>query len=131
MLEGGIKYSRHNYRVARIKASDYMDACNRHMDYWWEGEDIDPDSGLSHVTKAIATLVVLRDAMIHGSFEDDRPPKANVGKVRHFLQNVIETLFQKYPNPKEPITSLGTEGKYDYAGREDKAESERRSKDAG
>lgn len=74
MLEGAAKYGRHNYRCAGVRASVYYDALMRHMMAWWEGEDIDPDSGLSHVTKAITTLVVLRDAMMQGMCTDDRPP---------------------------------------------------------
>ena len=80
MLEGACKYGRHNYRVAGVRASVYFDALRRHMRSWWdEGEDIDKASGLSHVTKAIATLVVLRDAMICNKFTDDRPPSVPAG----------------------------------------------------
>ena len=61
MQEGGFKYGRHNYRVIGVRASVYYDATMRHLMDWWEGEDLDPDSGLSHVTKAICSLVVLRD----------------------------------------------------------------------
>jgi hypothetical protein len=76
MLEGAAKYGRHNYRAIGVSASVYYDATMRHLMGWWEGEDIDPDSGLSHVTKAIASLVVLRDAMIQAKFNDDRPPRS-------------------------------------------------------
>ena len=74
MLEGACKYGRHNYRVVGVRASVYYDATMRHLMQWWEGEDVDADSGMSHITKAIASLVVLRDAMINGKCEDDRPP---------------------------------------------------------
>lgn len=75
MLEGACKYGRANYRVMGVRSSVYYDAAMRHLTAWWEGEDIDPDSGLSHITKAIATLFVLRDAMTNdGMLEDDRPP---------------------------------------------------------
>lgn len=74
MLEGASKYGRHNYRGAGIRFSVYFDATIRHLFSWWEGEDIDQDSGLSHVTKAIASLTVLRDAMIRNKCTDDRPP---------------------------------------------------------
>lgn len=74
MFEGASKYGRHNYRAVPIRASVYFDACMRHMGAWWEGEDTDPDSNLSHVTKAIATLVVLRDSMMQGKLVDDRAP---------------------------------------------------------
>lgn len=76
MLEGASKYGRHNYRAAGVRASVYYDALMRHAMAWWEGEDNDPDSGMSHITKAIATLVVLRDAMIQDKFTDDRPPRS-------------------------------------------------------
>lgn len=76
MLEGALKYRRHNYRIAGVRASVYYDAAMRHLMAWWEGEDEDPDSNLSHVTKAIASLVVLRDAMLCHQLNDDRPPSS-------------------------------------------------------
>lgn len=79
MLEGACKYGRHNYRAAGVRASIYFDAVvGRHLTAWWEGEDLDPDSGLHHIDKALAGLMVMRDSMLHGNFEDDRPPKGNV-----------------------------------------------------
>lgn len=76
MLEGAAKYGRHNYRAVGVRASVYYDATIRHLFSWWEGEDIDPDSGMSHITKAITSLVVLRDAMIQNMMTDDRPPSS-------------------------------------------------------
>lgn len=76
MMEGALKYGRHNYRVAGVRASVYYDAAFRHRAAWILGQDIDPDSGLSHITKLIATLTVLRDSMLQGNWVDDRPPKA-------------------------------------------------------
>lgn len=77
MLEGASKYGRHNYRAAGVRASVYYDAAvGRHLMDWWEGDDIDKDSGLSHITKAIAALVVLRDSMMQDNWVDDRPPRS-------------------------------------------------------
>jgi hypothetical protein len=76
MVEGAGKYGRHNYRAAGVRASVYYDALMRHAFSWWEGEDLDPDSGLSHIVKAIACLTVLRDAMTRGMWTDDRPPRS-------------------------------------------------------
>lgn len=72
--EGAAKYGRHNWRKGEVLASTYYAAAERHLTAWIEGEDIDPDSGLSHLTKAMASLAVLRDAMICGTMMDDRPP---------------------------------------------------------
>lgn len=104
MLEGGMKYARHNYRVAGVRASVYVDAAIGHVMQWWEGEDLDPDTKLSHITKAIASLVVLRDAMIQDMLNDDRPPKAKLDKVRADLQTVVDEMFDKYPESKAPVT---------------------------
>ena len=106
MLEGAFKYGRHNYRVAGVRASVYVDAAKGHIDQWWEGEDIDKDSGLSHITKAICSLVVLRDAMIQNMLNDDRPPKANLDRVRGEMQTAVDRLFEKYPSPEQPFTEV-------------------------
>lgn len=105
LMEGGLKYGRHNYRAIGIRFSVYYDAAMRHIGAWWEGEDIDAASGLSHVTKAIATLVVLRDAMIQDKFVDDRPP-ATLGFIEE-LNKKAAKLLEMYPEPKDPF--LGTD----------------------
>lgn len=103
LLEGARKYGRHNYRIAGIRASVYYDAAMRHLDAWWEGEDIDPDSGLSHITKALATLCVLRDAMMNSKWTDDRPPSMQPGWVAALNRKAAE-IIERYPDAKEPYT---------------------------
>ena len=105
MLEGARKYGRHNFRETGVLASVYYDATLRHMTDWWEGEDIDPDSGLSHVTKAIASLMVLRDAMIFNKFYDDRPPQAPTGWQKEMNRKAAE-IIEKYPDPKPAIVAI-------------------------
>jgi hypothetical protein len=104
MLEGGRKYGRANWRVAGVRASVYVDAAMGHIIQWWEGEDVDADSGLSHITKAIASLTVLRDAMIQDMLTDDRPPKANLDKLRTELQAAVDGIFERIPEPKPAFT---------------------------
>lgn len=106
LMEGARKYGRHNYRVSGVRASVYVDAAMGHVSQWWEGENVDNDSGLSHITKAIASLVVLRDAMIQSQLVDDRPPQAPVGAVRNDLQNVVDELFERYPEAVEAHTAV-------------------------
>jgi len=97
MMEGAMKYGRHNYRIAGIRASVYVDATIGHLLDYWEGQDIDPDSNLHHITKAIASLYVLRDAQMMNMCEDDRPPKSDVEGDKTRLQAVVDELFTKYP----------------------------------
>lgn len=76
MMEGALKYGRHNYRVAGVRASVYFDAAWRHRAARKSGQLIDPDSGLPHIVKEIAGLTVLCDSMLQGNWVDDRPPRA-------------------------------------------------------
>lgn len=109
MMEGAMKYGRHNYRPAAVRASVYYDATNEHLDDWWEGEDIDPDSKLNHVIKAICSLTVLADAIITGNLIDDRPPRTvNVRDIIKQHQPLVDSLFERYPNPKEAYTHLNS-----------------------
>lgn len=104
MMEGARKYGRHNYRKAGVRASVYYDATMRHIMSWWEGQDIDPDSGLSHISKAMSALHVLRDAMMNEMWTDDRPP---VFKNQEWVKDMNEKakeIIEKYPNGKEPFT---------------------------
>lgn len=105
LLEGNAKYGRYNYREIGVRASVYYDAVMRHLIAWWEGEDIDPDSGLSHVTKAITALMVLRDCMIRENWEDDRPPKSD--PFYEELNRIAGEILDKHKdkNPKH-VTEL-------------------------
>jgi hypothetical protein len=105
MLEGSLKYGRHNYRAVGVRASVYYDATMRHLMAWWEGEDTDPDSGISHLTKAIASLVVLRDAMVRSEMSDDRPPGTS-GFVAE-LNKQAAKIIARVDEPKSPY--LGSE----------------------
>ena len=111
MEEGALKYGAHNYRDAGVRASVYIDACvARHLGAWWEGEDLDPDSNLSHITKAIASLTVLRDSMIRGNWVDDRPIKSDPNLIKEYNAK-SKALIEKYPNPVAPFTQARLEQK--------------------
>ena len=100
MLEGARKYGRHNYRVVNILSSIYTDAAKRHIDAYIEGEDIDEDSRLHHITKAIASLVVLRDAMIQNTLIDDRPPRSPKYWME-LLNEKVEEIIKEHPDCKQ------------------------------
>ncbi len=72
LLDGALKYGRSNYRVIGVRASIYVDAARRHLTKWFEGEEADPDSGLSHLAHALACLAILVDAQAAGKLRDDR-----------------------------------------------------------
>lgn len=104
MMEGGRKYGTHNYRAIGVRSSTYYNAALRHITAWWEGEDIDPDSGLSHIVKAMSSLLVLRDSMHMGNLEDDRPPQYPKGMQMNELNKQAGDIIDKYPDCTEPYT---------------------------
>lgn len=76
-LEGALKYGRFNWRVCGIRASIYLDALERHIAKWKNGQDYDKLTTVHHLDNAIACLGIMRDAMLYGKMEDDRPPCPN------------------------------------------------------
>ena len=58
--EGEVKYGRDNWRSgAGLTWSEVYDSAQRHMLSWLSGEDIDPTSNTSHLSKAAWNLLVL------------------------------------------------------------------------
>lgn len=72
LLDGMLKYGRSNWRVAGVRASIYVDAAQRHISKWFEGQDLDDDSKLPHLAHALACLAILVDAQAAGKLRDDR-----------------------------------------------------------
>jgi hypothetical protein len=101
MLEGACKYRRHNYRIAGVRMSVYYDATMRHLMAWWEGEDVDPDSGMNHIAKAITSLIVLRDAMMNDMVTDDRPPPPKADWLNK-IQGLVDNVLARHPEPLPP-----------------------------
>lgn len=110
MMEGARKYGRHNYRAVGVRASVYYDAALRHLFAWWEGEDIDPDSGISHLTKAMACLVVIRDSIVCNNWSDDRPPSL-VNGWQTDLNKKAGDLIDRLPESKEAYTRTSLDTK--------------------
>lgn len=102
MLEGCLKYGRSNFRAVGVKASIYYDACLRHLIAWFEGEDIDPESGIHHLYKAGACLAVIADAMETGKLNDDRMVRGGYKKVIEKYTPIIKELKERHKdkNPK-------------------------------
>lgn len=68
---GARKYAGHNWR----KGFDYsrlIGASYRHLSSFNDGEDLDPESGLSHIDHAICTLMFLSEQIKKGTGQDDR-----------------------------------------------------------
>ncbi len=73
MLDGAQKYGPFNWRDKRVVASIYVAAAKRHIDLWFEGEQVAQDSGVHHLGHAKACLGIILDAEAMDCLIDDRP----------------------------------------------------------
>ena len=78
---GANKYGPWNWRQHPVAASVYVNAIMRHIKAWDEVEDIDSESGVSHLGHIMACCGILLDAQANGQLIDDRP-KVNRGPMR-------------------------------------------------
>jgi len=68
---GAAKYEAHNWcRGARW--GRYFAALLRHLFAWWRGEDLDPETGMSHLAHAGCCLLFLMEYQRNGWGADDR-----------------------------------------------------------
>lgn len=86
LADGARKYGPYNWRDHAISISVYKAAMERHLDAFWDGEDLAPDSGIHHIAHAMACCALILDAMTIGKLNDDRPaPGAAAEMQRKFM----------------------------------------------
>lgn len=56
---GAKKYGEHNWQKVTPGRQRYYDAVMRHMEAWWGGQKLDPDSGLPHLAHAACSIAFL------------------------------------------------------------------------
>lgn len=71
LMKGAEKYDADNWRKG-TDWSRYYDALNRHIKAFWEGEENDPEWGLSHLAHAGCCLLFLLTFQLTGKGTDDR-----------------------------------------------------------
>jgi hypothetical protein len=85
-IDGSKGYGPFNWRDQKIEAMTYIDANQRHIMAWVDGEELAPDSLVHHLKHAKASLGILIDAIEHSMWIDNRP------KVR---QQVASTMLER------------------------------------
>ena len=101
LLNGMLKYGRSNWRVAGVRASIYYDACRRHIDAWFEGEDTDPDDNVPHLSAALACLAIIVDSDAAGKLNDDRQVAGGYRGLRETLTPLVGQLKEHHAG-REP-----------------------------
>ena len=95
MEKGAVKYGAYNWADHYMKASTYYNAILRHLNQWWLGEDIDPDSGLPHMAHLRASTGIILDQQAADRMIDDRP--------KHLAK--LAPVFLKIEKAKKPMLS--------------------------
>lgn len=72
-MAGARKYGPYNWRTKKVIASIYVDAAKRHIDEWFEGEELSQDDRVHHLGHAMACLAIIIDAQTNNCLKDDRP----------------------------------------------------------
>lgn len=73
--DGADKYGPYNWRKDGVTVSTYISAARRHLDDYFDGEDLVPDSksGAHHLGAVRACMAILIDAKKYNMLNDDRP----------------------------------------------------------
>jgi hypothetical protein len=69
---GAEKYGAFNWRETGVCATTYISAIMRHLNAWRDGEDLDPESGISHLAHIACSCNILMDASHCNRMQDDR-----------------------------------------------------------
>lgn len=89
ILDGKFKYGRDNWRATEVLASIYVAALRRHVDDYYEGITIDPQSKLPVLCHILANSGILADATMTGTLVDDRRyPGKNGQRYQSFVEEL-------------------------------------------
>lgn len=66
----------YNWRRTKVCVSTYVAAAKRHLDAYWSGEELDPESGRSHLAHVAACMMIVMDATKNGCLVQDFPVSA-------------------------------------------------------
>lgn len=116
--DGTRGYGPYNWRKDGIRTSVYVDAAMRHVMAYWDGEEMDRDSGLPHLAHAMATLAILLDAQDHGRVQDDRPPPGATPEIIAAYCRVAEgtpATAEAAPAPKAKTPTVRRAPKEQFA----------------
>lgn len=78
-MYGANKYGRHNFKSGFVNTR-LLSAAQRHIMAWQSGEELDPESGESHLSHAVAALFMLMDNIDNGVSTEGRYLKDAAGE---------------------------------------------------
>lgn len=100
--EGAKKYSEHNWRKGYEWSKSYS-ALQRHANEFWKGVDLDPETGLPHLSAVIFHSLALITFMEEQPEFDDRYMQLSTNQRDALIEDLRERLTGP-TDPEEPIT---------------------------
>jgi hypothetical protein len=107
---GAGKYGAFNWRASKIQALTYAAAMMRHLDAWRDGEDCDPESGVSHLAHIGSNCNILLDCIAAGTMVDNRFKMIIIDEPDEELEGSDQGLI--YGFTLEQIAELAEDGKF-------------------
>ena len=86
MEDGEIKYGPYNWRKNKVILSIYLDAAERHLECYLDGEEVAKDSGVHHLAHVLGCIGIIIDAKETGNLIDDRPTKGVASQLINRLK---------------------------------------------
>lgn len=106
LLNGALKYGRNNWREVGVRASIYVDACQRHLSAWFEGEECD-EEGVPHLGAALACLAILVDCSAAGKLRDDRQYPGGHHEFLESLSPLVARLHEQHAGKSPKHYTIG------------------------
>ena len=86
---GSHKYEMYNF-LKGASSSESVSSLLRHLDAWWRGEELDPESKLHHLAHLAWNALRLCDEHLRGTSIDDRPVALRKTVVPEEAESVSE-----------------------------------------
>lgn len=96
LTDGAQKYSQRNWEQGMAWSRPYA-ALLRHMFAWWQGEDLDPDSGRPHLWHALCCVSFLTAYERRGIGSDNRPGTTAVSNEQDLSYVSSCVSSRRYP----------------------------------
>jgi hypothetical protein len=111
---GAEKYGRWNYTKG-LEASRLIAAAMRHIAAWNQGEDRDPESGVSHLGHARCNLAMLLECLRMGTLIDDRNRQVPEAELQILVGRINDMFPEGTPQKKPAENFWAIPNPLDYA----------------
>ncbi len=108
--DGARKYGPYNWRESKVSATVYTAALKRHVDAWFDGEEVSADALVHHLAHAMACCAIILDANSVDMLNDDRPAKGAAGRLQAEFAGATAEPSARALQPGMSIIVYGPQG---------------------